>query len=576
MDSSDDDMESVRRLPEESVDDSAIEDELPRRYFVKCHKRTAATVFSILILIVAIILVVVLSSKPSQQTGLEHAVDIAAPKNDDTDIVLVQGYDEDYPDDIIYDQGYQAAEPLEVEITDGTAISEASGEILDEVIVEVQAADFESTLSNFITSSSRISKALDGQCTNPGEGLFYLQLNTDNYPWENRWEFKESNTGAVLMAGPPTGKNYAKLTTYIGSMCVTAGEYTIELFDKSGDGICCQYGNGTLIVKVNGKTVVSTGDTDFTAFKKTFVVSSAASATPTKKPVANPTTTKKPTSKPAAATPTGQNSVVVQVKTDKFGNETGYTFTNVDDGTVLVKRRAGSLKADMLYENKFLVEDDNGLTDATYSFTLNDKSQGLLFPAGYAIKVNDVEILHANKAQTYLIDVGYTPSMTDSDKLWLDAHNTRRKAFYEKEGLSDKPLVWSLELAESASKAVDAMLSSCKPVLELNLQDGENISSRTANAERNEGADVVLTRWVDNKIDATYPINQSMTQVLWRATRYLGCSNKKIERDNGSICYVSVCRYARAGNCQIKNGDWKTPTLAERSLCGRACPAKCY
>ena len=121
------------------------------------------------------------------------------------------------------------------------------------------------------------------------------------------------------------------------------------------------------------------------------------------------------------------------------------------------------------------------------------------------------------------------------------------------------------------------MLSSCKPVLELNLQDGENISSRTANAERNEGADVVLTRWVDNKIDATYPINQSMTQVLWRATRYVGCSNKKIERDNGSICYVSVCRYARAGNCQIKNGDWKTPTLAERSNCGRACPEeKCY
>ena len=578
MDSIDDDMESVRRLPEESVDDSAIEDELPRRYFAKYRKRTAATVFSIIILIVAIILVVVLSSKPSQQTGLEQAVDVAAPKNDDTDIVLVRGYDEDFPDDIIYDQGYQAAESLEVEITE-PEMSETSGEILDEVIVEVQAADFESTLSNFIVSSSRISKALDGHCTNPGEGLFYLQLNTDNYPWENRWEFKDSTSGAVLMAGPPTGKNYAKLTTYIGSMCVTAGEYTIELFDKSGDGICCQYGKGTLIVKVNGKTVVSTGDTDFTAFKKTFVVSSASSATPTKKPVANSATTKtsKPTSKPAAATPAGQNSVVVQVKTDKYGNETGYIFKHVDDGTVLVNRRAGSLKADMLYENNFLVEDDNGLTDATYSFTLNDKSQGLLFPAGYAIKVNDVEILYANKAQTYLIDVGYTPDMTVSDKQWLDAHNTRRKAFYEKEGLSDKPLVWSPELAESASKAVDAMLSSCKPVLELNLQDGENISSRTANAERNEGADVVLSRWVDNKLGAAYPINQSMTQVLWRATRYLGCSNKKIERDNGSICYVSVCRYARAGNCQIKNGDWKTPTLAERSGCGRACPEeKCY
>lgn len=310
MDSIDDDMESVHQVPpsEKSVDDSANEDELPRRYFAKCRKRSAATYFSTIILVVAIILVAVVSSKPSQPTGLEQAVDEAAPTNDDTDIVLVRGYDEDYPDDIIYDQGYQAAEPDEDEITDEPAVSKASGEFLDdEVIAEVQADDFESTLSNFIASSSRISKALDGQCTNPGEGLFYLQLNTDNYPWENRWEFKESNSGAVLMAGPPSGKNYAKLTTYIGSMCVTAGEYTIELLDKSGDGICCQYGKGTLIVKVNGKTVLSTGDTDFTAFKKTFVISAASSATPTKKPVANPTTTKKPTTKPTAESPTGQN-----------------------------------------------------------------------------------------------------------------------------------------------------------------------------------------------------------------------------------------------------------------------------
>jgi hypothetical protein len=37
---------------------------------------------------------------------------------------------------------------------------------------------------------------------------------------------------------------------------------------------------------------------------------------------------------------------------------------------------------------------------------------------------------------------------------------------------------------------------------------------------------------------------------LWRASKYLGCAES--ERDyNGGKCRVQVCRYAKAGNCDM-------------------------
>ena len=87
-------------------------------------------------------------------------------------------------------------------------------------------------------------------------------------------------------------------------------------------------------------------------------------------------------------------------------------------------------------------------------------------------------------------------------------------------------------------------------------------------------------RWADKVLDLNkdYPDNQTMTQVMWRASRYVGCSNKSVKYADGSYCYVSICRYLRAGNCSMKSYDsWKTPTLMDSTGCGRSCPEKgCY
>ena len=76
-----------------------------------------------------------------------------------------------------------------------------------------------------------------------------------------------------------------------------------------------------------------------------------------------------------------------------------------------------------------------------------------------------------------------------------------------------------------------------------------------------------------------YPDNQTMTQVMWRATRYLGCSGKRLRNPDGRYCYASVCRYARPGNCGVKSydGGWLGGALEDRTPCGAACPeAGCY
>jgi hypothetical protein len=555
-----DDPEAVPQLPEESG--CSTVEEPPRRSFFSGRKKMVAAVFSIVV-VVAIATGVALSVKPSQRARSEQSSAVSTSYETPQE-----------QEDIINDKSDELEEPETpmnwLAVTeDGINIASENAPVDDE---DFEITAFDASLTDFIVTPdiSRISKSVNGKCANPNEGLWYFQLNTDKYPWENRWEFKDAK-GNVVMSGPPAGKNYARLTTYIGYMCVEAGEYTIELFDKSNDGICCEYGNGKMVVKVNGDTIISTGDGNFASLKETIVISPR---------VVTPTGTETPTSKPSnsvtEADQTGRHSVIISMKTDNYAKETGYTFKSLEDGEVLINREKGDLEKETLYESKFLVDDGKGLKKGQYSLTVSDDFQGIASPGFYAVVVDGIEVMLDNKNKTYVINVGIEPSMSARDKEWLNAHNTRRKAFFEAEGVTHKPLVWSPVLAEAASKWVDQITPTCKPMLEQGHDDGENMSTRTANAERTEDPETLLTRWVDKQVGKTYPENQSMTQVLWKATRFVGCKDKVTQQDN-QLCYASVCRYARAGNCQVKDGDWKTVTLAGRSGCGRACPDDvCY
>ena len=226
------------------------------------------------------------------------------------------------------------------------------------------------------------------------------------------------------------------------------------------------------------------------------------------------------------------------------------------------------------------------MTDGAYTLTVEDGFNGICCGEGngqYSVRVNGEEIVYGGKFSNTTVShdilVGFEPPMSDRDKEWLDAHNTRRKQFHEENKAEYLPLVWSPELAAAASNWADQILPTCKLEREPGVQEGENISLRTSVGPRdNENPEDILTRWSDNKMGKPYPNNNSMTQVMWRATHYLGCADKFVENDNGSYCYVSICRYARAGNCNVNKYDsWLTPTLLDRTECGPICaPEGCY
>merc|ERR1712176_1397587 len=91
--------------------------------------------------------------------------------------------------------------------------------------------------------------------------------------------------------------------------CLASDEYTFTITDAYGDGICCSYGNGGYIIKVDGTEVVNGGD--FGDSKtETFTVNGPAptnpsptTAPPTTAPVTNPTAppTTAPVTNPTAS-----------------------------------------------------------------------------------------------------------------------------------------------------------------------------------------------------------------------------------------------------------------------------------
>lgn len=86
-----------------------------------------------------------------------------------------------------------------------------------------------------------------------------LRLLLDGYPAETTWRLKNS-TGTIVKQGGPYGKNFASREVR-DTFCLANGCYTFEILDQYGDGICCNYGNGTYVLTAaDGKTIKSGGN----------------------------------------------------------------------------------------------------------------------------------------------------------------------------------------------------------------------------------------------------------------------------------------------------------------------------
>lgn len=88
-------------------------------------------------------------------------------------------------------------------------------------------------ITRVISTSSNRCSATQGECR--------IDILTDKYPWEMSWKIVRVKNSREFGSGPPTGRNYARRTRYIGSFCLPQGRYYLQMDDTIGDGICCRY-----------------------------------------------------------------------------------------------------------------------------------------------------------------------------------------------------------------------------------------------------------------------------------------------------------------------------------------------
>jgi hypothetical protein len=88
----------------------------------------------------------------------------------------------------------------------------------------------------------------------PDAQFVIVTFNFDQFPQETSWEIADP-AGNVIYSGGP----YAAGTTVFNqSYCLSANTcYTFTVFDSWGDGMCCQYGEGSYTVSWNGQVLAS-------------------------------------------------------------------------------------------------------------------------------------------------------------------------------------------------------------------------------------------------------------------------------------------------------------------------------
>eukprot|EP00804_Cyclotella_cryptica_P026082 CCRYP_013943-RC/>CCRYP_013943-RC protein AED:0.37 eAED:0.37 QI:377/1/1/1/0.5/0.33/3/198/209 len=150
---------------------------------------------------------------------------------------------------------------------------------------------------------------------------------------------------------------------------------------------------------------------------------------------------------------------------------------------------------------------------------------------------------------------------------WLAAHNSRREKYHQEFQSTYSPLSWSIPLRRQAATFAKSMAANdCTIERPSDMKYGINYNKRVGYSN------IPTTEWVvkswEAKKDEGYPANGSFTQAMWSNSTYLGCAdaynaNKK--------CSISICLYAKAGNCNMNNYPSWEEAITQGPGCG-LCP----
>ena len=113
--------------------------------------------------------------------------------------------------------------------------------------------------------------------TNTGQGTDYVvTIVQDRYGEESTWVITDDANNVIASGGPYTNLGGSGTQTHTHNVTISnAGCYNFYMLDQYGDGMCCQYGNGSYQLAQSDGTIVLQGDGQFASQdKQAFSISS--------------------------------------------------------------------------------------------------------------------------------------------------------------------------------------------------------------------------------------------------------------------------------------------------------------
>ena len=100
---------------------------------------------------------------------------------------------------------------------------------------------------------------------------FLLVIKTDNKPFQTRWDVIDNDYGETVLQGGPYS---LPQSIHTQRACLSDGNYTFNMHDLGGDGVCCDDGKGFFSLYKNGVEVVDSNGEFGNKNSTVFVVSS--------------------------------------------------------------------------------------------------------------------------------------------------------------------------------------------------------------------------------------------------------------------------------------------------------------
>ncbi|MGB0839890.1 MAG: T9SS type A sorting domain-containing protein [Chitinophagales bacterium] len=153
--------------------------------------------------------------------------------------------------------------------------TEGTLEPLQSIVIDLPETNFDLGSSNELTVAiTAISEGTDGNISNNSQTLNFtpppstqnsveFTLVTDRYGVETSWEIINADSEVVYSGEgyPNLSSNGTMLSESTTFEFEEAGCYTFTIYDQAGDGICCNFGDGTFsLVTPNGTALVEGGE----------------------------------------------------------------------------------------------------------------------------------------------------------------------------------------------------------------------------------------------------------------------------------------------------------------------------